>query len=65
MYYLIRLRTSMTQKAQDIDDLKGRKVQDIDDPTQHIYNLIPSKRYSVKGGIRWNKLLEKQPLNAI
>lgn len=55
----------MTQKAQDIDDLKGRKVQDIDDPTQHIYNLIPSKRYSVKGGIRWNKLLEKQPLNAI
>ena len=33
----------MTQKAQDIGDLKGRKVQDIDDPTQHIYNLIPSK----------------------
>lgn len=49
----------MTQKAQDIDDLKGRKVQDIDDPTHHIYNLIPSKQYSVKGGIRWNKLLEK------
>ncbi len=43
IYYLIRLRTSMTQKAQDIGDLKGRKVQDIDDPTQHIYNLIPSK----------------------
>ncbi len=40
---VIRLRTSMTQKAQDIGDLKGRKVQDIDDPTQHIYNLIPSK----------------------
>ena len=38
----------MTQKAQDIDDLKGRKDQDIDDPTQHIYNLIPSKQYLLK-----------------
>jgi len=55
----------MTQKGQDIDNLKGRKVQDIDDPTHHTHNLIPSRRYSVKGGIRWNKLLEKQPLNAI
>ena len=43
----------------------GHKVQDIDDPTPDTHNLIPSRRYFVRGGIRWNKLLEKQPLNAI
>jgi len=55
----------MTQKGQDIDDFKGQKGQDIDDPTQRIYNLIPSRQYFVKGGIRWKKLSERQPLNAI
>ena len=55
----------MTQKAQDIDDLKAQKVQDIDDPTHDIYNLIPSRQYLIQGGIRWNKSSEKQPLNAI
>ena len=33
----------MTQKVQDIGDLKGQKVQDIDDPTPDIYNLISSR----------------------
>jgi len=33
---LIRLKTSMTQKVQDIDDLKGLDVQDIDDPIHNI-----------------------------
>jgi hypothetical protein len=55
----------MTQRGQDIDDLKGQKVQDIDDSTHRIYNLILQKQYLPKGGIRWNKILEKQPLNAI
>jgi hypothetical protein len=32
---MTRLKTSMTQKVQDIDDLKGQKVQDIDDPIAH------------------------------
>ena len=39
----------MTQKAQDIDDLKGQKVQDIDDPSHDIHNLIPSRKYLLKG----------------
>ena len=30
--YLITVTTSMTQKCQDIDDLKGHFCQDIDDP---------------------------------
>ena len=55
----------MTQNVQDIDDLKGHKVQDIDDPTDDIYNLISSGQYLPKGGIRWNKNSEKQLLNAI
>ena len=37
---MIRLKTSITQKVQDIDDLKGQNVQDIDDPIDDIYNLI-------------------------
>ena len=40
--YVIRLKTSMTQKVQDIDDLKDLNVQDIDDPIQNICNLILS-----------------------
>lgn len=28
--------TSMTQKCQDIDDLKGRLCQDIDDPDEKL-----------------------------
>jgi len=32
----------MTQKVQDIDDLKDLNVQDIDDPIQNICNLILS-----------------------
>ena len=40
--YMIRLKTSMTQKVQDIDDLKDLNVQDIDDPIQNICNLILS-----------------------
>ena len=55
----------MTEKVQDIGDLKGPKGQDIDDPTHDIHNLIPSQQYFFKGGIRWNKISEKQPLNAI
>jgi hypothetical protein len=31
-HYLTRLKTSMTQKGQDIDDLKAQKGPDIDDP---------------------------------
>ena len=55
----------MTQKVQDIDDLKGQKVQDIDDPIHVINNLILSIKLIDKGGIRWNKISEKQPLNVI
>ncbi len=32
----------MTQKVQDIDDLKGRLVQDIDDPIIFYKILVPS-----------------------
>ena len=39
----------MTQKAQDIDDLKGQKVQDIDDPVHVFSNLIPSVKKMIKG----------------
>lgn len=55
----------MTQKVQDIDDLKGQNVQDIDDPIHVINNLILSIKLIDKGGIRWNKISEKQPLNVI
>jgi hypothetical protein len=46
---LIRLRTSMTRKVQDIDDFKGLNVQDIDDPIHNICNLILSIKQLVKG----------------
>jgi hypothetical protein len=39
----------MTQKVQDIGDLKGRNVQDIDDPIHDIYNLILSIKQLIKG----------------
>ena len=39
----------MTQKAQDIDDLKGQKAQDIDDPIHNINNLILSIKQLIKG----------------
>ena len=39
----------MTQKAQDIDDLKGQNVQDIDDPINIINNLILSIKNFDKG----------------
>ena len=39
----------MTQKVQDIGDLKGQKVQDIDDPIQYLSNLIPSNKQMLKG----------------
>ena len=55
----------MTQNVQDIGDLKGQKVQDIDDPTHDICNLIFSRQQLPKGGIRWNKNSEKQLSNAI
>ena len=47
--YLTRLKTSMTQKVQDIDDLKGQNVQDIDDPINIINNLILSIKNFDKG----------------
>lgn len=53
----------MTQKVQDIGDSKGQKAQDIDDPIHIINNLISSIKQLDKGGIRWNKISEKQPLN--
>ena len=55
----------MTQKAQDIDDLKGLNVQDIDDPVDYFFHLIRFIKQLIKGGIRWNRNSEKQPLNAI
>ena len=39
----------MTQQVQDIDDFKGLKVQDIDDPIHDIYNLILSIQQLIKG----------------
>jgi hypothetical protein len=39
--YMIKLKTSVTQKVQDIDYFKGEKVQDIDYPVHGINNLIP------------------------
>lgn len=55
----------MTQNVQDIGDLKGQKVQDIDDPAQVLFNMISSRQQLPKGGIKWNKNLEKQLSNAI
>ena len=55
----------MTQKVQDINDLKGQNVQDIDYPIHVINNLILLNKLLDKGGIRWNKNSEKQPLNVI
>lgn len=46
---MIKLKTSMTQKVQDIDDFKGLNVQDIDDPIHDIYNLILSMQQMIKG----------------
>ena len=40
----------MTQKVQDIDDLKGQKVQDIDDPVLDIPSV--SLIQSVKNPLR-------------
>jgi hypothetical protein len=45
--------------------LRVKKVQDIDDPVHVINNLILSIKQLNKGGIRWNKISEKQPLNVI
>ena len=39
----------MTQKVQDIGDLKGLKVQDIDDPIHNINELILSIKQLIKG----------------
>ena len=47
--YLIRFKTSITQKVQDIDYLKGLKVQDIDNPIHDINHLIPSIKQLIKG----------------
>jgi hypothetical protein len=55
----------MTLKAQDTDDLKAQKARDIDYPIYVNYNLIRSKHYLPKGGIRWNRAFEKKPLPAI
>ncbi len=38
----------MTRKVQDIDDLKGQNVQDIDDPIHELYNLIPFIKILIK-----------------
>ena len=38
----------MTQKVQDIDDLKGQNVQDIDDPIHILDNLILSIKLLIK-----------------
>jgi hypothetical protein len=40
--YVMNVRTSMTQKCQDIDDLNARKCQDIDDPVLFFNDLIRS-----------------------
>jgi hypothetical protein len=63
--YLIRLKTSMTQKAQDIDDLKGHLAQDIDDPVTFVKILILSIVTKTKEGIRWSKCSENKLLNVI
>ena len=55
----------MTQKAQDIDDLKGHLVQDIDDPITFVKILILSIVNTTKEGIRWNKISENKLLNVI
>ena len=39
----------MTQKVQDIDDLKGQNVQDIDDPVDYIFNLIRFIKKLIRG----------------
>lgn len=38
----------MTQKVQDIDELKGQNVQDIDDPIHDLYDLIHSIKILIK-----------------
>lgn len=55
----------MTQKVQDIDDLKDQNVQDIDDPVDYFFNLIRFIKQLIKEGIRWNRNSERQLLNAI
>ena len=50
----------MTQKVQDIGDLKGCLVQDIDYPVIFFGILISSFIYNDKGGIRWNKNYAKK-----
>ena len=55
----------MTQNVQDIGYLKGQKVQDIGDPAHDLFNMISSRQQLPKGGIIWNKSLEKQLSNAI
>ena len=45
----------MTQKAQDIDDLKGQKVQDIGDPDYYNKLCYTLSQIYLLGVLKWNK----------
>ena len=52
----------MTQKVQDIDDLKGRLGQDIDDPRLVVSVCDTLRCYKQRGGVRWNKSSERSAI---
>ena len=50
----------MTLKCQEIDDLKGRLCQDIDDPDEQFWSIMPLSIRILKEALRWNKDSEKR-----